>query len=127
MMLLGATGPVRLFTGEEPAGFPVWVLPVVFGSVAVLALGTWGWVAWRARAASDTNEHAFVVLARSMRLGRSGRRLLRRLAFHHGSASPLGLLMSEHALRSALSKFEASGPGRRDQRTVERVRRSFGL
>jgi hypothetical protein len=126
-MMLGSLEPVQLFTGEEPARFPVWVLPAVFGIAAALALGTWAWMAYRSRLAGDVNEHAFLALARSMRLGRGGRKLLRRLAFYHGSASPLGLIMSEHALRSALERFEASNPNRRDLRTAEQLRRALGL
>ncbi len=128
MMVLAVHGPVQLFTGAEAApAFPVWVLPAVFGGVAVLALATWAWVAYRARAAGDVNEHAFRTLARSMRLGRNAKQMIRRLAFHHGTASPLGLLMSEHALRTALEAFERTGPGKRDQRTVETVRRVFAI
>jgi hypothetical protein len=126
MMVLGVQGPVRLITGAEAApAFPVWVLPAVFGGVAVLALATWAWVAYRARAAGDVNEHAFRCLARSMRLGRAAKQMIRRLAFHHGSASPLGLLMSEHALRTAVEAFQKTDPGKRDQRVLETVRRTL--
>jgi hypothetical protein len=127
-MVLGVHAPVQLITGAEAApAFPVWVLPAVFGGVAVLALATWAWVAYRSRAASDVNEHAFGRLARSMGLGRGAKQLIRRPAFHHGAASPLGLLMSEHALRTALANFEKTTPGKRDQRAAESLRRAFSI
>jgi hypothetical protein len=35
--------------------------------------------------------------------------------------------MSEHALRSALTNFEKTTPGKRDQRAAESVRRAFSI
>ena len=128
LLTLAVDGPVHLVTGEEPAStFPLWVLPAIFGAVALIALQTWAFVAYRARVAGNDNEYAFRALARRLKLGRGHCTLIRRLALVHGAASPVALLLSDHALRSALASFESSSPSKRDAKIAASLRTAFAL
>lgn len=127
-LLTLAVERVDLITGNEAkATFPLWVLPAVFGAVGLIALQTWAFVAYRSRVSGNDNEYAFRALARSLKLGRTQRNLVRKLALTHGAASPVGLLLSDHALKVALAGFESGTVSKREAAAVEGLRKSFGL
>ena len=127
--LLAQVGPVGIVTSDEPArpGFPVWILAALLGVVAVVSVLTWLLVLYRNRVASNPGEYAFRALSLRLAFTPGQRSLLRRLSGIHGSASPVGLLLSDHALRAAVGRFEQGTVSGRDKRRLAWLKTSFGL
>jgi hypothetical protein len=123
-----AVEPVYLVKeGGAGTGMSLPVLAAGFGGFLVVLAACWALYALKVRARRDLVEHAFVVLCRGMRVPRSARGLVRRLAQCHGHASPVALLLSEHAMRSAVRDFERGSLSAADKRSIERLRLGFGL
>ena len=122
---LAVDGPVRLVTGADPSGagtFPAWLLPSLAGIVVVLSAGACLVARWRSHRAGEPAEHAFRRLARRMGLGTADVRLVRVLARAHGSAGPVALLISDHAMARAVEGFERGDPPRKQRARAQRLR-----
>ena len=117
-------GPVELMREPAPTAPAPWpatewwvVAPVVLVGLAVLLTLQVRWI--RARRLSDS-ERAFRRLASAQRLRPGDRVLVRQLAAAHEGATPVALLMSDHALARAAEMIEA-----KPESSTDRALRSF--
>lgn len=96
--------PVRAIDLVDPsatsAGPGAWF--IAGAAVLALALVAAAYIIWRAAEPEPPVDRAYRTLARGLGLRRRDRRLLDRLAAEHGEATPVALLLSEHAFRTAM-------------------------
>lgn len=121
-----ATEPVYLVKGDaEPALW--WLQPalIAVGAVVVVAAALLLFI--RARRGRDDREAAFRALAGRLGVSRATRGLLRKLAGAHGSASPVALLLSDHALRTAAAAIDGDSLPRSERRALEGLRAHLGM
>jgi len=109
MMLLLATSPPRVDLSKGAEALEA-ASPSIAAAVAAAAVGlaliVLAWLAATRFLGSDS-ERAFRALARHLRLPRSERLLLRRLASSAPNASPAALLLSAHARNAAIARVES--------------------
>ena len=127
LITLAVDGPVRLMTGNEPVAragaMAWWVLPAFLVGAVVLALLTWFVIDRRARVERSPAEYAFRALSLRMGMGAWRATLLRKLAAAHGTATPVSLLLSNHALGMAAAEFEKTA----DARSIKKLARLMTL
>jgi hypothetical protein len=128
-LLIASSGePLRIVKGGDPGAAPLdWWVAAVCGAIAVATLAAAVAYAVRARQAKDAREEAFRRTARSLGVSRRVSRLVHRIAQSHGAASPVALLVSEHAMRTAIAAFERNGLTAADGKLLTRLRRDLGL
>ncbi|USN98536.1 MAG: hypothetical protein H6810_10220 [Phycisphaeraceae bacterium] len=118
---------VRAQADPTPAPWPItdwWVLgPVlIVGAVVLLTLQI---RSIRRRRLSDS-ERAFRRIASHQRLPAGARLITRELATAHGRATPVALLLSDHALREAAARLDPK-PGSSRERAMNKLLRRRGL
>ena len=101
--------PVRLVKGDETSAWAAEAWMVVASMVVLLVAISGVVLMVRARRGRDDRESAFRALASGLGLSGDARGLLRRLAAAHGAASPVALLLSDHALRQAVVGVKGAG------------------
>ncbi|HYE61293.1 MAG TPA: hypothetical protein VD997_04795 [Phycisphaerales bacterium] len=119
--------PVRLVKGDETSAWAAEAWMVVASMVVLLVAISGVVLMVRARRGRDDRESAFRALASGLGLSGDARGLLRRLAAAHGAASPVALLLSDHALRQAVVGVKGAGLPRAERRALERLRADLGL
>lgn len=95
---------------------------VALAAACVLALAAL-WV-WRRMKPTDPGEAAFTAISRSLGLTRADRLLVRELAAAHGAATPVALLLSEHALKEAVAAARGIEDAARVEDLVGRIDRA---
>lgn len=110
--LAAETPPLlRLYTEDPVAGHPVYT-PWILLSVGVLLALAWvlSRLAWTGGVRATPAERAFIMLARSMKIGSESVALVRKLA-RIVEVEPVGLLVSETSFSRAL-EMAARSPDR---------------
>ncbi len=106
VVVIAQVGPTELFVPEgiaraESNGFPSWVLGGMV--ILVIAIG-FVWLRAMGQRRVDPRELAFRALSRKLGLTRRQVAAIRAMGESKGLASPVGLLMSPSAVRSAIAE-----------------------
>ena len=106
VVVIAQAGPTELFVpegiaGAQSAGFPPWMLGGMV--ILVIAIGV-VWMRAMGQRRVDQRELAFRALSRKLGLTRRQVAAVRAMGESKGLASPVGLLMSPSAVRSAIAE-----------------------